>query len=79
MNTFLRLQKVMNAMGISRSTLYLRIKQGLMPPPVKLGERCSAWPEYEVEAINTARIAQKSDDEIRELVVKLQRQRTAMA
>ena len=66
-------------MGISRSTLYLRIKQGLMPPPVKLGERCSAWPEYEVAAVNAARIAQKSDDEIRELVVKLQRQRTAMA
>jgi prophage regulatory protein len=79
MNAFLRLKKVMNVMGVSRSTLYLRIKQGLMPPPVKLGERCSAWPEYEVTAINSARIAQKSDDEIRELVVKLQQRRTAMA
>jgi len=66
-------------MCMSRSTLYLRIKQGLLPPPVKLGERCSAWPEYEVAAINAARIAQKSNDEIRELVKKFQRQRTAMA
>ena len=78
MNIFLRLQKVTEVMCMSRSTLYLRIKQGLLPPPVKLGERCSAWPEYEIAAISTARIAQKSDEEIRELVVKLQRQRTAM-
>jgi len=79
MNTFLRLKKVMDAMGISRSTVYLRIRQGLMPPPVKLGERCSAWPNYEISAINAARIAQKSNDEIRELVAQLQRQRMTAA
>jgi len=66
-------------MGISRSTVYLRIKQGLMPPPVKLGERSSAWPNYEISAINAARIAQKSNDEIRELVAHLQRQRMSAA
>ena len=66
-------------MGISRSTVYLRIRQGLMPPPVKLGERCSAWPNYEISAINAARIAQKSNDEIRELVAQLQRQRMTAA
>ena len=65
----------MDAMGISRSTVYLQIKQGLMPPPVKLGERCSAWPSYEISAINAARLAQKSNDEIRKLVAQLQRQR----
>jgi prophage regulatory protein len=79
MNTFLRLKKVMDVMGISRSTVYLRIKQGLMPPPVKLGERCSAWPNYEISAINAARVAQKSDSEIRELVAHLQRQRITAA
>jgi len=42
MNTLLRVKKVMDVMGISRSTVYLRIKQGLMPPPVKIGERSSA-------------------------------------
>jgi len=75
MNTFLRLKRVMDVMGISRSTVYLRIRQGLMPPPVKLGERCSGWPNYEISAINAARVAQKSDNEIRELVAHLQRQR----
>jgi len=79
MNTFLRLKKVMDVMGISRSTIYLRIKQGLMPPPVKIGERCSAWPNYEISAINAARVAQKSDNEIRELVAQLQRQRMTAA
>ena len=64
---------------MSRSTLYLRIKQQLMPPPVKLGTRCAAWPENEISAINAARIAQKSEDEIRGLVKELQRQRKAAA
>ena len=75
MNTFLRIKKVMDVMGISRSTVYLRIKQGLITPPVKIGERSSAWPNYEISAINAARVAQKSDNEIRELVTQLQRQR----
>ena len=69
----------MDAMGVSRSTVYLQIRQGLMPPPVKLGERCSAWPNYEISAINAARLAQKSNDEIREPVVRLKRQRMTAA
>lgn len=79
MNNLLRLPAVMSATGQTRSTLYLRIKQQLMTPPVKLGERCAAWPAHEVAAINTARIAGKSDEEIRELVTQLQQQRTVAA
>ena len=79
MNSLLRLPAVMNATGQTRSTLYLRIKQRLMTPPVKLGERCAAWPVSEVEAINAARIAGKSNEEIRELVAKLEQQRAAKA
>ncbi|MFZ2336375.1 MAG: AlpA family phage regulatory protein [Sideroxyarcus sp.] len=79
MNNLLRLPAVMNATGQTRSTLYLRIKQRLMTPPVKLGERCAAWPAHEVAAINTARIAGKSDEEIRELVTQLKQQRAANA
>ncbi len=80
MNTsLLRLPAVMNATGLSRSTLYLRIKQQLLPPPVKIGERCAAWPSHEIEAINAARIAGKPDEEIRELVNQLQQQRAANA
>ena len=77
MNSLLRLPAVMNATGQTRSTLYLRIKQRLMTPPVKLGERCAAWPSDEIAAINAARIAGKTDAEIRELVAQLEQQRTA--
>ncbi|UZT80736.1 AlpA family phage regulatory protein [Ectopseudomonas chengduensis] len=79
MQSLLRLPAVMNATGLTRSTLYLRIKQRLMTPPVKLGERVAAWPADEVEAINAARIAGKTTDEIRELVTQLEQQRTAKA
>ena len=79
MNSLLRLPAVMDATGQTRSTLYLRIKQRLMTPPVKLGERCAAWPADEITAINAARIAGKSNEEIRELVAKLEQQRAAKA
>ena len=79
MTSLLRLPAVMSATGLTRSTLYLRIKQRLMTPPVKLGERVAAWPADEVEAINAARIAGKTTDEIRELVTQLEQQRAAKA
>lgn len=79
MQSLLRLPAVMNATGLTRSTLYLRIKQRLMTPPVKLGERVAAWPANEVEAINAARIAGKTTEEIRELVAQLEQQRAAKA
>jgi len=74
-NDFLRLPKLADVMCMSRSTVYLRIKQGLIPPPVKLSARCSVWPEQEISAIKTAHIAQKSEDEIRQLVMQLKQQR----
>lgn len=68
----LRLPAVKAESGASRSTIYLRIQQGLWPKPVRLGPRSVGWPASEVAAINTARIAGKTDDEIRVLVVKLE-------
>jgi prophage regulatory protein len=68
----LRLPAVKAESGASRSTIYLRIQQGLWPKPVRLGPRSVGWPAGEVAAINAARIAGKTDDEIRELVVKLE-------
>ena len=68
----LRLPAVKAESGSSRSTIYLRIKQGLWPKPVKLGPRSVGWPAGEIAAINVARIAGMADDEIRALVVKLE-------
>jgi len=70
--TILRLSGVKAQTGYSRSTIYLRISQGLWPYPLRLGTRSVGWPASEVAAINSARIAGRTDDEIRDLVVRLQ-------
>lgn len=70
--TIIRLPKVKAESGLSRSTVYLRITQGLFTSPVSLGARAVGWPSSEVAAINAARIAGKTDEEIRSLVVKLE-------
>ncbi len=73
--TILRRKQVQAETGFSRSTIYVRISQGLWSKPVSLGARAVGWPASEVAAINLARIAGKSDGEIRALVLKLQQAR----
>ncbi len=70
-NTILRLPSVLRERGRSRSAHYMDIQQGLFTPPVPIGARAVGWPADELAALNAARIAGKSDDEIRALVVKL--------
>lgn len=53
-----KLPAVMSATGLSRSTLYARVKAGDFPAPVKLGERAVAWPVESVRAWIAARIEQ---------------------
>lgn len=72
LQTILRLPSVKSKTGLSRSTIYLRISQGQWTKPVLLGARAVGWPANEVAAINAARIAGKSDAEIRALVAKLE-------
>lgn len=79
LQTILRLPAVKSESGYSRSTIYLRIAQGLWPKPVNLGVRMVGWPNSEVTAMNAARIAGKTDDEIRVLVAKLEAARKATA
>jgi prophage regulatory protein len=78
-HTILRLPAVKLATGLSRSTLYLRIAQGVFTHPVSLGGRAVGWPAHEVATLNAARIAGKPDNEIRELVVQLEAARKAAA
>ncbi|HLF97642.1 MAG TPA: AlpA family phage regulatory protein [Methylococcaceae bacterium] len=67
----LRKPAVLAARGKSNSQLYRDIQSGLFTKPVEIGPNSSAWPSYEVEAINRAVIAGKSDEEIRKLVSEL--------
>ena len=63
--------------GKSRSSIYRDIKNGLFTKPVTIGINSVAGPSNEVEAINKSRIAGKSDDEIRALVIELEALRAA--
>lgn len=74
----LRLVPVLRLTGTSRSTHYAQIKDGLMTAPVSLSVHSVAWPENEILALNSARIAGKSDDEIRHLVTKLMADRKSL-
>ena len=70
--TILRLPTVLQERCRSRSAHYLDIQQGLFTRPVSIGLRAVGWPATELAALNAARIAEKSDEEIRSLVVKLE-------
>jgi len=73
--TIFRLPTVRQESGLSRSTLYLRINQGLWTKPISLGGRAVGWPASDVSTLNNARIAGKPDNEIRELVKRLEADR----
>ena len=77
LHTLLRLPAVKTQSGYSRSTIYLRMSQGLWTKPVSLGARAVAWPASDVAALNAARIAGKTDEQIRALVLKLESARLA--
>lgn len=71
----LRRKQVEARTGLSRSTIYQRIKQGLFVKPVSLGARAVGFPDRDVDALNAARISGKSDADIRVLVQKLEEAR----
>ena len=56
---------------ISKSTLHLKMIDGVFPPSISLGERAVAFVEHEVLAVIAAQIQGKSKDEIRSLVQDL--------
>lgn len=77
--SILRMQGVKIETGHkSHASIYTAIKEGLFTRAVPIGQRSVGWPDYEVKAINTARIAGQTDAEIRELVARLHAKRTAL-
>jgi prophage regulatory protein len=67
----LRLPACKDKSGDSRSTTYQKIKDGIWPPPVAIGPRSRGWVEHEIEAVLAARVAGKTENEIRALVAGL--------
>jgi len=62
-----------------KTQLYDDVKTGLVTPPVKIGKRAVAWPEHELHAINAAKIAGKTEAEIKTLVQRLVKERAQLA
>ncbi len=57
--------------GTPTSSWYELVRDGLAPSGVRLGGCAVAWSQSELAALNAARIAGRSDDEIRALVKRL--------
>jgi prophage regulatory protein len=67
-----KLIKTPEARGIfnhSKTTFYQKVKEGLLPSPVKLGSRSVVWLEQEIQQVAAARVAGFDDEKIK-LVVK---------
>ncbi len=62
----------------SNASIYNLIRDGLWTKPVLIGQRSVGWPDNEVRALCAARIAGKTEVEIRELVGRLHTRRTEM-
>ncbi len=45
-----RLADVIGIVGLSRATIYKKIKEGSFPAPVKLGVKASGWKSSDIEA-----------------------------
>ena len=76
----LRLPEVKRVLGHrSDASVYNAIRFGLFTNGVAIGQRAKGWPNYEVDAINAARVAGKSESEIRELVKALHAKRSELA
>ena len=57
--------------NMPNASWYESISEGLMTGPVKLGSKVSVWPEHELNAIASARLAGADDEAVRKLVADL--------
>ncbi|GAA0578175.1 hypothetical protein GCM10008942_28870 [Rhizomicrobium electricum] len=44
----LRIRTVLTRTGLSRSTIYRKMKDGMFPSQVRISEHCSGWRESEI-------------------------------
>ncbi len=74
--TLLRADEVAYRLAVSRSQLYLDVRRGVMPPPIRKG-KCISWPSHEVDEITQAIVAGATDAELRALTFALVARRAA--
>jgi len=67
----LRRKPAAKKLGICTSQSYIHEKEGLIPEFVSIGARAMAVSEKEIDVVNAARMAGKSNDEIKVIVRQL--------
>jgi predicted DNA-binding transcriptional regulator AlpA len=75
----LDLHTTLRASGKKKTGLYADIKSRLFVSAVRIGPGRKGWLEHEVDAVNRARAASWSDEQIRNLVEQLERSRGELA
>ena len=54
--SFIRLPRVKQRVGLSRSSIYAMMSRGEFPPPISLGQRAVAWVEADVDEWISSRV-----------------------
>ncbi len=78
MNRLLKLADVEKTIGFKKSAIYNLVSDGLFPPPVKFGKN-SFWPDYEVERMVSAIIANTGEEQIKIMVAEIIEERKIAA
>tara|TARA_R100000544_G_scaffold31136_1_gene17380 strand:+ start:1590 stop:1850 length:261 start_codon:yes stop_codon:yes gene_type:complete len=75
----LRRPETQTIFGLAKGTIRNRIIDGLLPPPIDLGGRAVGWIESECLTVLEAMIAGKPQEQIKQLVSELVKQRNKAA
>ena len=73
--TYIALDKVLNRLDGSKSTIYAKMSAGLFPSSIKIGERRVVWLEHEIDAMTRAYLSCPSQEELKAFVKKLEAKR----
>jgi prophage regulatory protein len=63
---FIRLPEVMNTVGLKKSAIYKKVKEGDFPAPIKLGPHANGWLESAVQGWIRKQAGIPANDEHRE-------------
>jgi len=75
----LPIKGVASMLGITRPTIYRRVKAGLLPPAVPMGPRANFWPQSELIRIIEVHVATRHNETaIRATVEKIIAEREAL-
>lgn len=57
MSNFLRITEVMKMTGLAKSTVWLWVKEGKLPKPIKLSPRITVWEEKIIKEWMTSKLS----------------------